>query len=381
MNYLTVDIYDNFDCIAATCPNTCCIGWKIAIDEPTYKKMIEKEAELEVPANDWIDKKENNYYVKLNNQKCPMLTEDKLCNVVLKLGSEYLSNVCQIYPRVRKQYGNFIEEYLVLSCPEVIMQLMNKESVEIYVSKDLQSGLDYPHTKLYFFEVNVRTHIMNILKSAPDISLSSRLFLSFSALTESIKLYQSGKLDIDCFEQNCTKITALPIIEEELKNAIDDKNRYQIIKQLLLIIYNTNSNSENRFIQYIHDAAEYFSKNNTNQYIADLTRFREEFCSSYQNFYTNYWVCRLFSDILSIPEYENSKELFIYFAVGFALIQAISLVYFSNNGKIERDEYIYIITTLDRLLEHNSSFCKLFITEIAQNKLDNAAGLLLFIIS
>ena len=43
MNYLTVDLYKDFKCIASACPNTCCAGWRIIIDEATCKKMAEHE--------------------------------------------------------------------------------------------------------------------------------------------------------------------------------------------------------------------------------------------------------------------------------------------------------------------------------------------------
>ncbi len=29
MNYLAVDLYQDFECIADACPNTCCAGWTL----------------------------------------------------------------------------------------------------------------------------------------------------------------------------------------------------------------------------------------------------------------------------------------------------------------------------------------------------------------
>ena len=45
MNYLAVDLFRDFECIADACPNTCCAGWGITIDESTHQKMIEHEEE------------------------------------------------------------------------------------------------------------------------------------------------------------------------------------------------------------------------------------------------------------------------------------------------------------------------------------------------
>ena len=42
MIYTTPDYYDKFKCIADKCPDTCCAGWQIVIDEASlekYKKL------------------------------------------------------------------------------------------------------------------------------------------------------------------------------------------------------------------------------------------------------------------------------------------------------------------------------------------------------
>lgn len=379
MNYLTVDLYNDFQCVADACPNTCCSGWAIIIDDETHLKMIENEKKLEMPAKDWLIEKNGTTCVKLDNNKCPMLTENGLCNVVLKLGPQYLSETCQIYPRIQKQYGNFIEVYLLLSCPQVITKLMEKETVDIYVSKDNQPTINYPYNELYYFEVNVRTHIFNILKSTENISLSARLFLVFNVLNHSIQMYQNCQLDMDLFERTCVKTNTLPYIETQLNNIIDEQKRYELFKNIINII--GNHPTDNRFNKLVNDVAQYFNKNSFTQFKSDLINFKQNFCAYYQNFYTNYWIYRIFSGIISIPDYEKSKEMIIYFAIGFSLIQIISMISFTNDDGLSKDKYINIISCLDRTLEHNHPFRKQLISEINRNGLISAAGLLIFIIS
>lgn len=122
MNYLTVDLYNDFECAADACPNTCCADWRIKIDEKAYQKMVDNQDRLGVPAEEWIEKEDNIYTARLDeNGRCLMLDENNLCSIVRKLGPEYLCVTCMGYPRRLRIFGSVIEGYLNMSCPEVIV--------------------------------------------------------------------------------------------------------------------------------------------------------------------------------------------------------------------------------------------------------------------
>lgn len=38
MRYRKPQFYDNFHCIAGDCPDTCCAGWQILIDQESLEK-------------------------------------------------------------------------------------------------------------------------------------------------------------------------------------------------------------------------------------------------------------------------------------------------------------------------------------------------------
>lgn len=124
MNYITVDICHEFECIANVCPNTCCVGWQIPIDRKTYEKVVENEDQLGVSAKDWIKEKDGVAMANFDNKGCRMLNENNICNVVLRLGPEYLSDVCAMYPRTIRLYGDVCEAYLCRSCPHVVAILI-----------------------------------------------------------------------------------------------------------------------------------------------------------------------------------------------------------------------------------------------------------------
>ena len=38
MRYIKPDYYDKFQCVADKCPDTCCAGWQIMIDEESLER-------------------------------------------------------------------------------------------------------------------------------------------------------------------------------------------------------------------------------------------------------------------------------------------------------------------------------------------------------
>ena len=380
MNYLTVDVYKDFTCVADACLNTCCVGWKIFIDNDTYEKMVEKEKCLGMQAKDWITDGKD-HFVILKNQRCPMLSDDNLCKVVLKLGPEYLSNVCTHYPRTNIQYGGFIEGYLNTSCSEVIAKLMDKDSVEFDIMQDQQPVPDYPFEKLYNFESTVRASMVHILQSMPKVSLNVRLFTAFTILEEGIRMYQEGALDGEVFEREVlfyAREDVLKSLEMRLGKSVNEESQYHFLGQLLKIA--EKYEGLERFLGLLQQAGQYFEEKSPEQYASDVKAFKETCLAEYSGFYTNYWVYRIFSDTLSIPDYEKVKEKFAYIAVEFAVFQTIALVSFVKNQRLIREEYIYIISCLSRMMEHSVNSMEDLKRQIREKNLASGAGLLLMTI-
>ena len=49
MKYLISDLYSDYECIGGECPETCCGGWDIVIDDKSY----EKYNDLQEPDRTW----------------------------------------------------------------------------------------------------------------------------------------------------------------------------------------------------------------------------------------------------------------------------------------------------------------------------------------
>ena len=109
--------YKNFRCIADKCPDNCCRGWEIDIDEDTldYYKDLKGPMAEKIRASI----SEDGSFVLNEEGWCPLLNEKGLCEVCLTLGEDSLSEVCTEYPRFTTEYPKTREKVLCLSCGEV----------------------------------------------------------------------------------------------------------------------------------------------------------------------------------------------------------------------------------------------------------------------
>lgn len=124
-----------FACTGADCPNHCCWGWRIIIDQANYEKVklatrnSDKERKRFRRGVRVLKKKDRSpggfaEFKLRENQLCPMLTDEGLCHIHGTFGEEFLCNTCSVYPRRLQSFGGNIEYTGVVSCPEVAQRLL-----------------------------------------------------------------------------------------------------------------------------------------------------------------------------------------------------------------------------------------------------------------
>lgn len=386
MIYITPDFYSGFHCIADTCPNTCCAGWSIIIDRQTYAKILENEERFSIPAKEWLKEQDGEIVISMKEQfhwRCPMLNADNLCDIVLHTGEDYLSDTCALFPRIGLKYGNTIEAYLNLSCPEVISRLVEKEFLQFLYNEDEEPVSEYPYSKLYLFESSVRSCIINIIQNAPEISLTTRLFVSYKILEKAVQLYQDNHPDFNALKPNIDfylQRSSLSSIETNLsgrlQNITYESNRYAFLQKIRNIIGFT---ANEHFAELVRQTNNYFHQNDLESYLLDLTSFRKSM-KLYSTFYTNYWVYRTFIDLISIPDYALSKKKLFFIVVEFCLIQMIALSSYVAQSRLDKDEYILIISFVDRMVEHDETFRRNALTLLKESDFLNTASLMLMLL-
>ena len=122
MNLLKATFYDEFSCMGAECPLTCCGGWSIVIDEKTLKDYRMMGGEIGRFAKKCVKYDQNLQGSVVNLREtdgmCPMLDEDQLCKIVLDKGAEKLCRTCVVFPRETVRSYDTDEKYMISNTPE-----------------------------------------------------------------------------------------------------------------------------------------------------------------------------------------------------------------------------------------------------------------------
>ena len=135
MRYIKPDYYDEFACIADRCPDTCCAGWQIMIDEDSLEKYERVKGSFGERLEREIDWEEGAFCQKKG--RCCFLNEKNLCDIYGNLGEEALCETCTKYPRHVEEFEDLREYSLSLSCPVAAqMMLTRKMPVSFLVTED-----------------------------------------------------------------------------------------------------------------------------------------------------------------------------------------------------------------------------------------------------
>lgn len=126
MKEIFPNYYKNFKCIADKCKHSCCIGWEIDIDDDTlalydsldgdFAEKIKANIEGETP-----------HFILKEDERCPFLNKDGLCDIILELGEGAICDICHLHPRFSNFYEDFIETGLGLCCEEAVRIILTQE--------------------------------------------------------------------------------------------------------------------------------------------------------------------------------------------------------------------------------------------------------------
>lgn len=141
MRYIKPHYYDEFKCIADKCPDTCCAGWQIVIDDDTIKKyegyVVSSEEAFAKRMSDSIDWEEGCFLQ--HGRRCAMLNEQNLCDLITAKGDGFLCETCNRYPRHVEEYEGLREYSLSLSCPVAAERMLGMtEQTRFLVEEDDQ---------------------------------------------------------------------------------------------------------------------------------------------------------------------------------------------------------------------------------------------------
>lgn len=168
MKVVVPQIFDEFHCIGKDCPDTCCVGWLIEIDDASYERFMKLEGEFGEHVRKNIVEREDGHFFALDEEgKCCFLNKDHLCEMVIQYGDKMLCSLCDNYPRIGNEYGSLREMGLSLSCPEVSRLLFSSSRRILFgewntLEKDKTP--DYTKDPIFMTLMDLRDELFGIMQ-------------------------------------------------------------------------------------------------------------------------------------------------------------------------------------------------------------------------
>lgn len=127
MLHIYPSFYREFRCAASACPDSCCVGWEVVVDEEAAAYY----ASLSGPLADALRRamtvdSDGDRVIGMENGHCPFWTAEHLCRVELELGHNAPCATCRKFPRLTQDYDVFTEYGLTLACPEAARLILTQ---------------------------------------------------------------------------------------------------------------------------------------------------------------------------------------------------------------------------------------------------------------
>lgn len=373
-----------FSCIGSACEDTCCAGWQVTIDQATYKKYNKVRSEIKPMLDKHVKRNRSSKgledYAKIllnTDRSCPMLNEDKLCSIQLKLGEEYLSNVCTTYPRVSNIVNGVLEKSATMSCPEAArLALLNPDGIEFNeteepaeirnsISKRLDTTVaNGEQIERYFWELRIFS--IQVLQNRSYTLVERLIFLGLffqkaeqyfneNLLPEIPQLIASYTAMMDGREiaNILADIPSLTAIQMELlKNLVDERVSRGIHNQRYI-------DCLGEFMHGIEYTKEASVEEISARYQQAYENHYQPFMSKHEYVLENYLVNYVYARLFPLPNGEQIFEEYIMLIIQYAMIKMhlIGMAGFHKEN-FSLDHVIKLIQSFAKVIEHNSLYLR-----------------------
>lgn len=313
----------NFKCDGKFCGCRCCRDWRIVVDDDTYKKFstLDDDSRAEIFKNiEW--KRDKNLGVDVMTLKmrddglCSFLTDDGLCSIQKNHGENFLTAICQSFPRVTyKLDKNFFEQSLTLTCPIAAQMIL------------------LPFEPINFIEVDeVKTRAIFTLKKS---ARSAEDFVKLQM--DAIKILQDRNLTINRRLKNFYELFGGKISKDVEFNL---KNHTLTIVDIFNKMYNANLDERNK-----ND----LQKNYLSYRTKILGDVQENFSNVLENYLVNEFFMRCYPNAFSDGEILNAR----IFITGYRILEFALVLAVISKTKMTVVDMAGIIISVNDMLDHN----------------------------
>lgn len=151
--------FEKFKCIADKCPDSCCKGWDVVVDDETneYYQSVGGKFGEKLKKLTEIDCDGDRIFVSQSG-RCPFWNENELCDIYINLGESHLCKTCREFPRLTQDYAAFTEHLLSFACPEATRLILGTDNAYD----------DFKNYDLDFLQCDYNAELMRFLLGARD---------------------------------------------------------------------------------------------------------------------------------------------------------------------------------------------------------------------
>ena len=167
----------DFRCLAGDCPDTCCAGWEIVVDDVSADRFRAME--------DGMGKRLQQALLTVDGEtqlrrhpdgRCVLLNDQKLCDLYAMYGEGALCRTCRLHPRFVADYGARREVMPGLSCPAWIETYLLDEEKVTFITEETDDPIGYTDidAALFFKLYRTRAQALDMLQDR-TLSINERL--------------------------------------------------------------------------------------------------------------------------------------------------------------------------------------------------------------
>lgn len=232
MYYRKPHYYDKFSCTAEQCPDTCCAGWQIVIDENSLEKYSNVSGDFGIRLLNSIDWGEGVF--EQYHKRCSFLNAENLCDIYKELGADALCDTCRLYPRHIEEFENLREFSLSLSCPVAAKMILEcQEPVKFLEEEDEKEECeeDFEDFDFLLFDclLEVREKLFSIVQNR-TIPIEKRMYCVLKIAKNLQEALEEGEF----FERDFISETELYLQESAEEFSVSHYEIEQAIRKDLL---------------------------------------------------------------------------------------------------------------------------------------------------
>ena len=364
-----------FKCINSSCTDSCCAGWDINIDEDTYNKYINSTGQLRgllegkfIENKDEHDSFNHGFMVLKDENRCPFLNSNMLCDIHGGVGEENLCITCKSYPRVFNIVDGVYEKSGLPSCIEICTRaFLNKEKMEfiegeedieeknIEIRRIIDSEAFEGTDSLLQYFWDIRVISINIMQYR-SFSIEERLNI-LKNFYEQIEGWYNSK-EFDNIEELLEDMNDETIDYDDLKGtAFGENNVFYISLAEDELVKNIRSV---RLKECVNEyKAGILNQNNICKYLEDTPKYFNEL-EKYSYVFENYLVNQIFKDLIPFNKGESLTESIKVLINSYRIIKAYVIgIVMKSKEEITGEHIIRVIQALSKDVEHNKVFKKL----------------------